>query len=70
MNKELKEILNNEVSELDLVKAHLSFSYNKYDSFVINWCLTDNTINELNSIGVKTEVVSDYYNGDYSIVRW
>lgn len=70
MNKELLDILSKDVSELDLVKAHLSFSCHKYDSFIINWCLNDDTIKELNRIGVNAEIVSDYYNGDYTRIRW
>ncbi len=69
MNKELKAILSKEVSELDLVKAHLAFSYHKYNSFVLNWCLCDDTIKELKRLGVDASIGSDYH-GDYTNIRW
>ena len=41
-----------------------------YCGVTINLTLSDETIEELKSIGFKVETVIDYYNGDYTRIKW
>lgn len=69
--KEFKKILNKKVSELDMVKSMIAYNHQVgYCGVTINLTLSDETIEELKSIGFKVETVIDYYNGDYTRIKW
>lgn len=70
MNKELKEIVEKEVSEFDLVKTYLAFYYNRYRYFTINWRLGVDTQSKLQELGLYVEIVSDWSHGDYTIIKY
>lgn len=69
MNESLECIKNMKISEIDLVKYHISFFNKKQDSCFINWQLSKKTIEELKKIGVIVQNKSDCA-GDYSNVIW